>query len=163
MVDFKEKFKELIEHTFIPSTASSVVKTKAWHNIYNLLIPNIPEKLYRYRSFNEYSLSDFENGKISLCHAGMFPDKYDSYIYVDRNKIHQDLEFALKNALQNCLQDVTQKSPFLKTEKASEICYYRELGLSEKQIIEKLYNNYSNFIDDIKNDMKKRETRLRNS
>lgn len=46
MVDFKEKFKELIEHTFIPSTASSVVKTKAWHNIYNLLIPNIPEKLY---------------------------------------------------------------------------------------------------------------------
>lgn len=93
----------------------------------------------------------------------MFPDKYDSYIYVDRNKIHQDLEFALKNALQNCLQDVTQKSPFLKTEKASEICYYRELGLSEKQIIEKLYNNYSNFIDDIKNDMKKRETRLRNS
>ena len=52
MVDFKEKFKELIEHTFIPSTASSVVKTKAWHNIYNLLIPNIPEKLYRYRSFN---------------------------------------------------------------------------------------------------------------
>ena len=134
MVDFKEKFKELIEHTFIPSTASSVVKTKAWHNIYNLLIPNIPEKLYRYRSFNEYSLSDFENGKISLCHAGMFPDKYDSYIYVDRNKIHQDLEFALKNALQNCLQDVTQKSPFLKTEKASEICYYRELGLSEKHV-----------------------------
>ena len=99
MVDFKEKFKELIEHTFIPSTASSVVKTKAWHNIYNLLIPNIPEKLYRYRSFNEYSLSDFENGKISLCHAGMFPDKYDSYIYVDRNKIHQDLEFALKNKM----------------------------------------------------------------
>lgn len=37
MVDFKEKFKELIEHTFIPSTASSVVKTKAWHNIYNYL------------------------------------------------------------------------------------------------------------------------------
>ena len=47
MADFKEKFKELIEHTIIPSTASSVVKTKAWHNIYNLLIPNIPEKLYR--------------------------------------------------------------------------------------------------------------------
>lgn len=118
MADFKEKFKELIEHTIIPSTASSVVKTKAWHNIYNLLIPNIPEKLYRYRSFNEYSLSDFENGKISLCHAGMFPDKYDSYIYVDRNKIHQDLEFALKNALQKCLQDVTQKSPFLNVRKS---------------------------------------------
>ena len=55
MVDFKEKFKELIEHTFIPSTASSVVKTKAWHNIYNLLIPNIPEKLYYFFHCPVYS------------------------------------------------------------------------------------------------------------
>lgn len=73
MVDFKEKFKELIEHTFIPSTASSVVKTKAWHNIYNLLIPNIPEKLYRYRSFNEYSLSDLRMERYHYVMLECFP------------------------------------------------------------------------------------------
>lgn len=69
------------------------------HQIYRLVLPNIPDKLFRYRAMNDYSFDEFKNGRISLCHAGMFPDKYDSYLYVNHNKIRDDLQTALRDAL----------------------------------------------------------------
>lgn len=83
MSEFRECFQKLIEESYIPFNADPVARTDVWHRIYRLVLPNIPEKLFRYRSMNDYSLTEFRNGMISLCYAGMFPDKYDSYLYVN--------------------------------------------------------------------------------
>lgn len=74
MSEFRECFQKLIEESYIPFNADPVARTDVWHQIYRLVLPNIPEKLFRYRSMNDYSLTEFRNGMISLCHAGMFPD-----------------------------------------------------------------------------------------
>lgn len=86
MSEFRERFQKLIEESYIPFNADPAARTDVWHQIYRLVLPNIPEKLFRYRSMNDYSLTEFRNGMISLCHAGMFPDKYDSYLYVNHKK-----------------------------------------------------------------------------
>ena len=87
MADFRKQFQELIEKSYIPAKADQAAESNVWHDIYKLVIPNIPEKLFRYRKIDEYSLEELREGKMWLCHAGMFPDKYDSYLYVNHHKI----------------------------------------------------------------------------
>lgn len=98
---FKTEFKKVLDSAFIPSNANQSVISTEWNKIYDIILPNIPEKLFRYRRIDKegYSKEALRNGTISLCHAGMFPDKYDSYLYVDRNKIQKDLREALTGAL----------------------------------------------------------------
>ena len=50
----------------------------------------------------------------------MFPDKYDSYLYIDQDKIRKDLKNALKDALRITLSHITQKSPEIRAEKSNE-------------------------------------------
>lgn len=101
-MDFRKKFQDILESSYI---TCQVNETSAWHDIYKLLLPNIPEKLFRYRRMDKsgYSIKSFREGTISLCHAGMFPDKYDSYLYINQDKIREDLKRALKDALRICL------------------------------------------------------------
>ena len=84
---------------------------------------------------NDYSLTEFRNGMISLCHAGMFPDKYDSYLYVNHKKIRADLQKALRDALRICLTHISQHHPDIRAEKATKICYYRECGYGDEQTL----------------------------
>lgn len=161
MTDFRKQFQNLIENTHIFDMSD--VSLAAWNNIHSLVCSNIPEKLFRYRGINPYSLQDVETGTISLCHAGMFPDKYDSYLYVDRNKIRSDLRDALQNALRIVCAQIAQKSPNIKAEKASQICYYQALGYTEDQIIDKILDEeYPDFIEQIESAVKGQESRFRN-
>ena len=120
MSEFRERFQKLIEESYIPFNADPAARTDVWHQIYRLVLPNIPEKLFRYRSMNDYSLTEFRNGMISLCHAGMFPDKYDSYLYVNHKKIRADLQKALRDALRICLTHISQHHPDIRAEKATK-------------------------------------------
>ena len=125
----------------------------------------MPEKLFRYRRIddNGYTIESFKSGTISLCHAGMFLDKYDSYLYIDQDKIHKDLKKALKDALCITLAHITQKSLDIRTEKATQICYYRECGYTDEQIIDKiLTGKYVDFCNNIGSAIKKQESRFRN-
>ena len=162
MMDFRKKFQDILESSYI---TCQVNETSAWHDIYKLLLPNIPEKLFRYRRMDKsgYSIKSFREGTISLCHAGMFPDKYDSYLYINQDKIREDLKRALKDALRICLFHITHKSPNIRTEKATQICYYRECGYTDEQIIDKiLEEEYVGFVDNIESAIKSREARFRN-
>ena len=93
MLDFRKRFQEIIEQSYIPFNIDKTTTSDVWSNIYRLILPNIPEKLFRYRRIDDkgYTVESFKSGTISLCHAGMFPDKYDSYLYID-----QDISVPLK-------------------------------------------------------------------
>ena len=162
MSEFRERFQKLIEESYIPFNADPAARTDVWHQIYRLLLPNIPEKLFRDRSMNDYSLTEFRNGMISLCHAGMFPDKYDSYLYVNHKKIRADLQKALRDALRICLTHISQHHPDIRAEKATKICYYRECGYGDEQIIDKIIEEeYPAFVAQIETTVKQRESRFR--
>ena len=162
MSEFRKRFQKLIEESYIPYNANPASRADIWHQIYRLVLPNIPDKLFRYRAMNDYSFDEFKNGRISLCHAGMFPDKYDSYLYVNHNKIRDDLQTALRDALRICLTHISQHHPDIRAEKATKICYYRECGYTDEQIIDKiLEEEYPVFIEQIETAVKQRESRFR--
>ena len=165
MLDFRKQFQEIIEQSYIPFNIDKTATSDVWSNIYKLVLPNIPEKLFRYRRIDDkgYTIESFKSKTISLCHAGMFPDKYDSYLYIDQDKIHKDLKNALKDALRITLSHITQKSPEIRAEKATKICYYRECGYTDEQIIDKiLTDDYVDFCNNIGAAIKKQESRFRN-
>ena len=130
MLDFRKQFQEIIEQSYIPFNIDKTATSDVWSNIYKVVLPNIPKNLFRYRRIDDkgYTIESFKSGTISLCHAGMFPDKYDSYLYINQDKIHKDLENALKDALRITLSQITQKSPDIRTEKAMQVCYYRAVS-----------------------------------
>lgn len=163
MSDFRKQFRKIIETTYIPSNMDRESKSKVWIDIHKAVLSNIPKKLFRYRGVNNYSVEDFKNGTLSLCHAGMFPDKYDSYVYVNQDKIREDLERSLRDGLQMVLSHIAQKSPNIKAEKAALISYYKECGYTDDQIVDKIFKDeYIGFCNQIQSAVKKQESRFRN-
>lgn len=166
MADFREEFQKLLESTFIPTVGDRAKIGKKLDDFLKYVIQNIPEKLYRYRQCDEkgYALDSFKNGTISLCNANRFSDKYDSRVYVDREKINKELTEGFKGAISDLLNHVRQKDPMIKPESAAKICYYMECGLSDQEIIDKLLKEQNaDFILEIERDMKSREYRFRGS
>lgn len=158
MLDFRKQFQKIIEESYIPSNIDKTAGSDVWSNIYKLILPNIPQKLFRYRRIDNegYSIESFKYGTISLFHAGMFPDKYDSYLYIDQDKIHKDLKTALKDVLRKTLLNITQNPSDIKTVMTTQIHYYREFGYTDEQIIDKIIedkhvDSYSNIGSVIKN------------
>lgn len=49
MLDFRKQFQEIIEQSYIPFNIDKTATSDVWSNIYKLILPNIPEKLFRYR------------------------------------------------------------------------------------------------------------------
>ena len=133
---------------------------------FNAVIPFIPEKLYRFRKLdnNGYSVKSFLDGSITLCKASLFPDKYDSLVFVDNKRIRDELVKYLKEALSFVLKDIEHNNPLVKAEKASRVLYYRECGLSDQQIVAKIIaEEYADYVADIERSLKKREMRFRDS
>ena len=158
------------ENRLIVKTKNKIKNTDAIDSVYGLdyavlQYNNKGDMLEEYDDLRDkgYTVESFKSGTISLCHAGMFPDKYDSYLYIDQDKIREDLKKALKDALRITLSHITQKSPDIRTEKATQICYYRECGYTDEQIIDKiLTGEYIDFCNNIGSAIKKQESRFRN-
>ncbi len=163
MEDFREKFRAFIEKVYIPSNADKATTSRKWDEIYSVLLPNIPEKLFRYRGVTEYSMNDFQNGTISLCHARKFPDKYDSYVYINQDVIQQGLLGSLKEAYRLYLINVINASPLVQNKrKADEVREYLKNGYNIDQITEIVINReYPDYINEVKAYMKKQEARFR--
>lgn len=137
MEDFREEFRTFIEKVYIPSNVDKATTSRKWDEIYSVLLPNIPEKLFRYRGVTEYSMNDFQNGTISLCHARKFPDKYDSYVYINQDVIQQGLLGSLKEAYRLYLINVINDSPLVQNKrKADEVREYLKNGYNIDQITE---------------------------
>lgn len=166
MQNFREEFKKIIEMSYIPHNTNKNASYDVWKKIYDFVLPNIPEKLFRYRGIdnNRFSIKSFKEGTISLCHAGMFPDKYDSLLYVNQDKIVEDLKNGFKSALRITISNIDNRSSNIVAEKAGKVCYYRECGFTEEQIIDKIIDEeYNKFCNDIGADIKNRESRFRKS
>ena len=166
MADFREEFQKLLESTYIPTVGDRAKIEKELDKFLNSAFQNIPEKLYRYRQCDEkgYSLGSFKQGTISLCNANRFSDKYDSRVYVDKEKILKELKDGFKGAISDLLKHIRQKTPMVKPESATEICYDMECGLTDQEIIDKLLTEQNaDFIHEIERDMKSREYRFRGS
>ena len=46
MLDFRKQFQEIIEQSYIPFNIDKAATSDVWSNIYKLILPNIPEKLF---------------------------------------------------------------------------------------------------------------------
>lgn len=103
---FKKEFEKLLAETSISSESSNEEYCAIWKRINELLHPNIPPQLFRFRTCNLDSLIAFQKGEITTCVAYAFKDKYDSLVYVDKtgleNKIRELLKLeTLREALNN--------------------------------------------------------------
>lgn len=63
MNDFKEKFKYLIETIEIPTNADQVMVTEGWKQIYELLLPHIPENFFDIEKLRGRNLNCVSKGK----------------------------------------------------------------------------------------------------
>ena len=166
MTDFREEFRRLLESTYITTVGDEDKIEKELNDFLNYAFRNIPEKLYRYRQCDEkgYSLDSFKQGTIPVCIADRFSDKYDSRVFVDREKILKELKDGFNGAISDLLlKAIREKNPDLKPESAARICYDMECGLTDQEIIDKLTKEQDDFIHKIETDMKSREYRFRGS
>ena len=167
MADIRDEFQRLLESTYIPTVGDRAEIEKKYNDFLNKVFQNIPEKLYRYRQCDEkgYSLDSFKHGTIYVCNADRFSDKYDSRVYVDRERILKELKDAFNHAIPDLLlKEIRQKNPMLKSESAAKICHDMECGLSDQEIIDKMIKEqYADFIQKIETDMNSREFRFRGS
>lgn len=163
MADYRDEFQTLLESTYIPTVGDRAKIEKEFKAFHKNVFQNIPEKLYRYRKCDEYSIDSFQKGTIYVCNANRFSDKYDSRVYVDRNKIVNDLKAGFKDAISDLLiKAIKDRNPNLIPERAARICYLMECGLSEQAIIDNIINEENaDFIKEIEEDMKRREFRFR--
>ena len=167
MKNFRAEFQEIIEGSFVPFLADENTINKKWNEVIFPIIDNMPKSLFRYRKMGdaenkERNIEFLAKAKLPLCHASKFSDKYDSYIYVDKAFIHSQMIDNMRDALRTVLYEISKKNPNVLPLKASKICYYKESGLTEEDIIEKIIvDEYSTFIQEVESTLKQRETKLR--
>lgn len=89
----RTEFQTLIENTHIPANASKEFVGETWDKILKVVVSNMPKTLFRFRPVNEFSVPSFRNGTITVCHPSMFPDKYDSLVYVNTDEKYLFEEF----------------------------------------------------------------------
>lgn len=103
---FKKDFEELLASTKLSSELGNEEYSIAWEKINDLLRPNIPQQLFRFRTCNTDSLIAFQKGKISTCVPRVFKDKYDSLVYVDKKGLEGKIrEFMNLDILRGALDN----------------------------------------------------------
>lgn len=75
----------------IPDNLDSAEESKIVSELFSYCWDLTPEKLFRYRTCNEYSFEALENDKFLLTKPILFNDPYDSLLFIDRQKIIQTL------------------------------------------------------------------------
>lgn len=166
MEDFRDEFKKMLETTFVSAKGSNIDINKGMLAFLNKVYSNIPDKLFRYRKLGKekYALSAFKKGTISLCKAKCFSDKYDSLIFVDAEKSMRNMQESSMLALRQVLQDIKNHDPRIKAEKAALVHHYIEQGMSDDEIIQKMFDETAkNDIAEWGKGFKQREWRFRDS
>lgn len=89
MEDFKARFADYLSRTVISSNAPKEERDGIWLEMNAFVQPNIPQKLYRFRPCSLDSFISLEQETIPVCTASKFRDKYDSLVYVNKERIYQ--------------------------------------------------------------------------
>lgn len=85
--DFKNEFANILTNSYLPTSATPEEYAAVWSKINDIIFPNIPHKLFRFRTCNANNIISFQRQTISTCVATAFKDKYDSLVYIDRASI----------------------------------------------------------------------------
>jgi hypothetical protein len=101
----KEDLINFLLKTEIPDNLDSKEESKIVSEIFKYCWDLTPESLYRYRSCNENNFNVVEENKFLLTKPTLFNDPYDSLLFINRQKIINDLtqnqEFDIVEKLQN--------------------------------------------------------------
>ena len=101
--NFREQFAELLASTQLSSMSTQEDWSETWKNINQLLRPNIPSELFRFRRCTAKNIISFERGEIMVCVANTFSDKYDSNNYVNKSIIDDSIKKIYDSGLINSL------------------------------------------------------------
>lgn len=136
---FMAEYKALILDTVISLSKDYCDKIE---DIRDLIDTNIPKKLYRFRTFDDYSLDAFVMNKIYHSSPKKFNDPHDCLVYIDQKSIHKSLDSEL-----NELADLKQLSNKLSSLDKMDNPITQEL----KKIIEgrTIENIHSQILDNI--------------
>lgn len=104
-----KRFKQKLETTVLLQSLPPEEILRRFQIIENEVRPHVPEQLFRFRSADPYSVESFEHNTITLCSADLFPDRFDSVVYVDKNKIREDVNLGFDwNFLESIVDEVQQ-------------------------------------------------------
>lgn len=110
---FKQDFAKLLENTFIPTNLSNQEVVRRYSDLFSYVEPHIPSRLYRFRQCSIDSILDFEHGRISVCTANRFSDRYDSHIFYNYKTLDERMQIASHQILPQFLQAIkTNPSSF---------------------------------------------------
>lgn len=83
---------------------------------YNKLISTLsyPDKLCKFRSVNEYSISALQENTLYFSSADKYDDPFDCYLHIDWNKIQNILHSIKDTSIEELLQAMPSLQPFSK-------------------------------------------------
>lgn len=164
MSDYREYFKQLLESTYVSSRASEEQVVKGMMTFLEKVIEFAPESLFRYRQVKDNTIDSFESGTISLCTAKCFSDKYDSMIYVDAKAARVKMAEHLAVGMLFVIKSVKRKDPLVRADKAAQLCYYLEQGMTEKEVAKRMVKEkYNDFLNVFEQRLKQWELHFRES
>lgn len=163
---FKKEFEKLLAETSISSESSNEEYCAVWKRINELLHPNIPQQLFRFRTCNLENFMTFQNGEISTCVANAFSDKYDSLVYVNKRELEEKLrEFTQFDTLlsiinneefcgfltaligKECIEQARKEAMLYSKEEWTERNAYKV-----EQVIEHVFIQINTNINNVRND-----------
>ena len=88
-------FKKIIENTIVPMNFSVEEKTACYDKIIRCVKDILPNKLYRFRTCSERSLSAFYNDELWFSNGSTMNDDFDARLYYDKKRIEKWLKSFL--------------------------------------------------------------------
>ena len=94
MDDKRTEFKELLDKTIVKNYDSVNSYENQIQNLRSFVHNIIPEKLYRYRKYNQDTIKDLKTFIIRPSSPQYFNDPYDCQIFIDKNEIFEKIQNA---------------------------------------------------------------------
>lgn len=94
MDDKRTEFKELLDKTIVKNYDSVNSYENQIQNLRSFVHNIIPEKLYRYRKYNQDTIKDLKTFIIRPSSPQFFNDPYDCQIFIDKNEIFEKIKNA---------------------------------------------------------------------
>jgi hypothetical protein len=153
----KDKLIDFLIKTEIPDDIDSEKEKQIVSEIFKYSWDITPKKLYRYRNCTDYSFDALENDKFLLTKPTLFNDPYDSLLYINRQKIIDEITKPSKGK-EDIIHKLNTDLDFRKSqiellgnefvEKFSKVESFK--NEIEKEVYKSLSNTiHSKFIDDL--------------
>lgn len=155
MDDKRTEFKELLDKTIVKNYDSVNSYENQIQNLRSFVHNIIPEKLYRYRKYNQDTIKDLKTFIIRPSSPQFFNDPYDCQIFIDKNEIFEKIQNAnfkyyiskwleLNPNFENLLSSEQKKSlseAFVQSNQNLAITFKLFLPMFNKMVDEAIYQS----------------------